>query len=95
MDRDDVHVGVTPVLTDLLQLRVAFIDVSVQLQKQEAVKPLPDVFSVAEKVKSTSVVPVSVTMTIHPSSEWTPFLVRVTWVRCITMQVSGLHVLST
>lgn len=33
VDRDDVHVGVTPVLTDLLQLRVAFIDVGVQLQE--------------------------------------------------------------
>lgn len=95
MDRDDVHVGVTPVLTDLLQLRVAFIDVGVQLQDTGSSQRLPGVFSVAEKVKSSSVVPVSVTMTIHPSSEWTPFLFRVTWIRCVTVQVSGLQVLST
>lgn len=35
VDRDDVHEGVAPVLADLLQLRVSFIDVSIQLQEQE------------------------------------------------------------
>lgn len=33
---DDVHVGVAVVLPDLLQLWIGFIDISIQLQKQES-----------------------------------------------------------